>query len=60
MSISTKYDRLLAEIQDANQLYVAKNASSPTISELSMITGVSEEHILESMEFGQKYPEYVC
>ncbi|HET7522467.1 MAG TPA: hypothetical protein VFJ73_03985 [Bacillales bacterium] len=50
---ATKYDDLLMEVLQANDLYRRQFAASPTVSELSEMTGASEEHILESMEFGQ-------
>lgn len=61
MPVQTEYDRLLSEILGANQSYHMRYASSPTISELSRITGATEEHILESMEFGQrKKTKMIC
>ncbi|WP_280768359.1 hypothetical protein [Salipaludibacillus daqingensis] len=47
---------LVVEILTAH----AKNEwPSPTIKQLSNITGYSEESILESMEFGTSEPEFL-
>jgi hypothetical protein len=54
-----EYDRLLAEILDVNMFYRRQFATSPTITELSKMTGASEENILESMEFGHPSFQYV-
>ncbi|HEU5141485.1 MAG TPA: hypothetical protein VFT51_16035 [Bacillales bacterium] len=60
MFIRTEYDRLLQEVSIVNMNYHAYYATSPTISQLSKITGATEEHILESLEFGNRRPQTVC
>lgn len=55
-----EYDRLLAEILNMNVFYHRQFSTSPTITELSKMIGVSEENILESMEFGHPSSQYVC
>lgn len=52
MTIKVEYDRLLSEIQNVNENYHLAFSDSPTIPELSRMTGATEEKILESMEFG--------
>ena len=39
--------------------HIKKQKKSPTIAEISAITGDTEEHILESMELGKSDPNNV-
>lgn len=46
------HDYILSLIVEVVELYEENNLPSPTISEISTQLGISEELILESMEFG--------
>lgn len=60
MSMQTEYDRLLSKVLNVNEVYHSEFSTSPTIAELSEMTGATEEKILESMEFGHPAIQYVC
>lgn len=52
----TTHDYILFLITKVVANYQENNLPSPTISQLSTQIGVSEELILESLEFGQMEP----
>lgn len=60
MSVQIKYHHLLTKIINAYMVYHAQYETSPTITELSKMIGASEEHILESMEFGSHNRQVLC
>ncbi|TWI57872.1 hypothetical protein [Halalkalibacter nanhaiisediminis] len=43
----------MEHIKAIQRLAHIERRKSPTIAEIAAITGLTEEHILESMEFGQ-------
>ncbi|HET7628679.1 MAG TPA: hypothetical protein VFK44_09855 [Bacillales bacterium] len=47
------YRRRYKRIQSAAQMYVIMYEHRPTIAELSWLTFLSPEHILEAIEFGK-------
>ncbi|MFC0558143.1 hypothetical protein [Halalkalibacter alkalisediminis] len=56
LKVASNYSALLESILLLQHSHVKEQKKSPTIAEISAITGDTEEHILESMELGRPEP----
>ncbi|MFB5661547.1 hypothetical protein [Alteribacillus sp. HJP-4] len=52
--MQTYYEKTLLFVETLNKLIQLTTEKKPTVSELAVLLGCSEELVLESMEFGRR------